>query len=204
MISGVLDMTGRRIIDLSCTIGPAQTYGKLYMPQKSKLPDGTLANDVTLCSHCGTHMEFPDHYYDDGRTAADYPIERFVTRCLLLDCGPGRIALECAARQLDAMQPGDSVLIRNSRQEGKAVVTEDLATWLAGRGLAILGIDHMATLGGDVPECRRVHEWVLGSGGLLLEGLDNLCALAREPFLLVALPWKAELDSTWTRALAIV
>lgn len=199
-----LDLTGMQIIDLSYKISSVDTHGKLFIPKKIQLSDGTLANEVTLSSHCGTHTEFPDHYYKDGRTAADYSIERFITRCLLLDCEPGRITLHEATRQLDVMRPGDSVLIRNIRQYEKTIVTEELAGWLAGRGISTLGIDFNATLGENISECRRVHELILEAGGLLLEGLDNLNSLVKKPFVLVALPWKAELDSTWTRALAII
>ncbi len=200
-----MDMMRMRIIDISYLVDGSDTKGKLYSPKRVKLFDGTFAHDVCLSTHCGTHMEFSDHYFDDGITSADYLPSRFISRCHLLDCIPGAVLAESAEDRLGGViKAGDSLILRNTDHKAKAYVTQGLADWIVERGLTILGIDYHSTLGKDISESRLVHDRIIGHGGLLLEGLDHLEDLPSSSFLLIALPWKATLDSTWTRAIAIL
>jgi arylformamidase len=44
-----------------------------------------ILQEVTMGSHVGTHVEFPYHHVKTGKTAADYPLERLVGDCVVLD-----------------------------------------------------------------------------------------------------------------------
>ena len=44
-----------------------------------------ILQEVKMGSHVGTHVEFPYHHLKDGKTAADYPLERLVGDAVVLD-----------------------------------------------------------------------------------------------------------------------
>ena len=44
-----------------------------------------IIQEIKMGSHVGTHIEFPYHHLKDGKSAADYPLERLVGDAVLLD-----------------------------------------------------------------------------------------------------------------------
>ena len=38
-----------------------------------------------MSSHVGTHVEFPYHHLKEGKSAADYPLERLIGEAVLFD-----------------------------------------------------------------------------------------------------------------------
>jgi kynurenine formamidase len=60
-------------------------------------------------------------------------------------------------------------------------------------------------LGKDVASTRKLHEILLSSDILLLEGLANLTKVESSTFFLIAFPYRARgIDSSFTRAVALV
>ena len=75
-----------------------------------------ILQEVKMGSHVGTHVEFPYHHLKDGKSAADYPLDRLVGDAVLLDFSHKK-AGEAITRQevIDLgieIRPGDIVLIR--------------------------------------------------------------------------------------------
>ena len=44
-----------------------------------------IIQEVKMGSHVGTHIEFPYHHLKNGKSAADYPLERLVGDAVVLD-----------------------------------------------------------------------------------------------------------------------
>ena len=57
-----------------------------YLPDiKYQQEDWYILSEITMCSHVGTHIEFPYHYVEDGSDAAEYPFKRCLGEGVVLD-----------------------------------------------------------------------------------------------------------------------
>ena len=47
--------------------------------------EGYLLKQLSSGMHSGTHIDFPAHFLEGGKTCADYSVERFIGRAVLID-----------------------------------------------------------------------------------------------------------------------
>ena len=201
-----LDFNRYRIIDISCTAQHSPEPLKPFVTEKSTLPDGTYAHRVTIGSHTGTHIEVGSHFYDHGESIEKYPLSSFIGRGILINAEPGLLTADFARKAIGhIIQPQDIIIIRNTRPAsgGKVYMTPESAGWFAEYRIKMLGIDGHASLGFSVEDARKVHDRILCYGGVFLEGLHHLQDIRKELFYVMAFPFKAQLDSSWTRAIII-
>lgn len=180
---------------------------------------GVRVSRISFGSHQGTHLDAPAHFYADGVTVDEIPLERLYGPARLIDFAPaGQLApktpltAEMFEQHAEAFTPGGRVVFRTGwdRMLGRPEYFTDLpsltleaAQWIAGRGICLLGMDiptPSKTAG------RPCHYELLGKGReiVLLEGLANLHALP-EHFILMAMPLRiAGGDGSPVRAVAIV
>jgi arylformamidase len=212
-----IDLSRYRVVDLSLEIIPDGTADRPFRAVRGVLPDGCFKYDITCThTHVGTHVEVPAHFWDNGPAVSDVPATSFMGPAVLLhitDATPG-MALDadyCARRLGGLIGPQDSVICRN---ESPATLTgkptdipyllPEAAEYLAGFRPRMLGIDTTVGLGHDIPEGRRIHEILMGSGCSFIEFMANLDDLRCDKFYLMALPFKVRgMDSGWCRAIAI-
>ena len=173
---------------------------------------------LTMGSHQGTHLDVPYHFFDDGRTIEEMPLERFFGPASLLDLAPGgnvpdgtAITVGMVERRGDLFEPGARVLLRTgwyrnfggeSYFRGFPTLTVEAARWIAERKIGLLGFDTPT----PSTEWLTVHHTLLGKGVemILVEGLTNLHLLP-ERFVFSALPLKIQRgDGSPVRACAIV
>ena len=50
-------------------------------------------SQITFATHLGCHMDAPRHYYKDGTSIGDIPIERLISRCVVIDAQKGKHGL---------------------------------------------------------------------------------------------------------------
>ena len=171
----------------------------------------TLADDyytlyvLTSSLHTGTHLDMPMHLLDDGRTAADFPADRFIGRGVLLDVR-GQNPIHMDARYEDIMKRDDVVLLytgfdeRYFQEEYFAchpVVSGELCDFLISQKIKLLGMDIPA------PDFApfAIHKALLSNDIFLLENLTNLSSLLDIPeFEVIALPLKIAAEASFTRA----
>jgi kynurenine formamidase len=65
-----------------------------YATQRDSIASGKTTNSLTvhMSNHVGTHVDFPSHFINNGKTLSDYPAERFIFSrpfiCRIpMDCG---------------------------------------------------------------------------------------------------------------------
>ena len=98
----------------------------------------------------------------------------------------------------------DPASLRSPNMGEKPCLAPAGAEWLAQRQIKMLGIDTVFRLGKDVEDGRAIHEILQSQDVCLIEFLDNLQALRKREFFFIALPCKVkQIDSSWTRAIAI-
>ncbi len=218
-------MNPKRIYDLS---QPVYANCPQY-PDKNPRPvqirllyslavNGVNKEIVELSTHTGTHCDAPFHFFDDGKTIDEIPLEAFVGPGAVLDLRfkePGSvIAREDVVRFADHIQPGDVVLLNTGgghrRANTKAFLTEypylsgEAAEYLADRGVKGVGIDAVSLGGYDDPsKAGPPHRALLGRGAFIVEELyfpDEV--MDGEKRLFCAVPIKLRgCSGAWTRAM---
>jgi kynurenine formamidase len=173
---------------------------------------------VELSTHTGTHCDAPYHFFEDGATIDEVPLETYVGRATILDLRgkmPGT-AIERAEveRFADRIDAGDVVLLNtgwgHKRANTKEFLTEyvylggEAAQYLVGRGVKGVGIDAVSMGGYDDPaKSGPSHRALLGSGKFIVEELyfpDDV--MDGKERLFVTAPVKLQGTSgAWTRAM---
>jgi arylformamidase len=189
---------------------------KLFRTMKDH---GVQVTQVELGTHQGTHLDAPAHFYADGVTVEQIPLERFYGPAVLVDLAPegalpGKtpITPEMLLPHRKKFEAQAKVIIRTGWEdmvgrEGYFTelpsLTLEAAQWIAETKIGLLGLDlpTPSKIAG-----RPVHYALLAKGTeiVLLEGLVNLRSLP-ERFILVAFPLRLRGgDGSPVRAVAIV
>lgn len=143
----------------------AEVMASFFGARAEDLPDRLgWANDmITACSHNGTHVDAPFHYYptcggERARTIDELPLEWFFSDGVVLDFSAkpagGLIEPDDLQRELARidyrLKPFDIVLIRTDADrlwgspeyfEAGAGVTAAATRWLIGQGIRVMGTD---------------------------------------------------------------
>lgn len=179
---------GRKmIIDISQEVFSCKVFPGDPAPLRNVLlsiEEGAVCNltAVSMCAHNGTHVDAPFHFIQNGRTIDRVPLEYFVGPCWVSK-QDGLVTGENATAILDKARNENAdkrILIA-----GKATVTEDAAQVFADHGVWLVGNESQTVGPEDAP--KRVHEILLGSGSVLLEGIV-LTGVAEGKYALHAAP----------------
>ena len=164
-------MRDNMIIDISQEVFSCKVFPGDPTPLRnilSSIEDGAVCNltAVSMCAHNGTHVDAPFHFIQDGKTIDRVPLDCFVGPCWV-SRHDGLVTGEDAADILDKAHNENAdkrILIA-----GKATVTEDAAQVFANHGVWLVGNESQTVGPENAP--KRVHEILLGSGAVLLEGI---------------------------------
>jgi kynurenine formamidase len=182
------------LIDLSHPL----EHGQLVYPKDPKIEvtwdrtvqeHGVNVSRLVMGSHQGTHLDAPFHFFEDGATLDQIPLERFFGPAELVDLAPGGmlepkspITAQMLSEHHGAFQPGAKVICRTGwhRMFGRPEFFADLpsltleaAEWIAGQGIGLLGMD---TPTPSKIAGRPCHYALLRKGVeiVIVEGLANL------------------------------
>ena len=175
------------IIDISQEVFTCKVYPGDPAPVRSILSsveNGEVCNltAISMCAHNGTHVDAPFHFIQDGKTIDRISLDCFVGPCWVsrhdgLVTGKDAAAILGKAHNENADK---RILIA-----GKATVTEEAAKVFADHGVWLVGNESQTVGPEDAP--KRVHEILLGSGAVLLEGIV-LADVAEGQYILHAAP----------------
>jgi arylformamidase len=219
-------MTGpARIFDLSQPVFPNCPQYPDHSPRPVQVRlfymlavQGVNKEIVELSTHTGTHCDAPYHFFEDGKTIDDVPLETYVGPSVIFDVrgkAPGSaIEAEDLAPSLDRLRPGSIALLNTGRGAVRANTANFLTDYvylgasgaqaLVDRGIKGVGIDAVSLGGFDDPKKAGLpHRIVLGSGAFITEELFFPDAVmdGRER-LFVATPIKLRgCSGAWARAM---
>ena len=175
------------IIDISQEVFTCRVYPGDPTPVRSILSsveNGEVCNltAISMCAHNGTHVDAPFHFVQNGKTIDRISLDCFVGPCWVsrhdgLVTGKDAAAILGKAHNENADK---RILIA-----GKATVTEEAAKVFADHGVWLVGNESQTVGPEDAP--KRVHEILLGSGAVLLEGIV-LTDVAEGQYILHAAP----------------
>ena len=212
-----------RLIDLSHRLEHGQPNFP-FDPKISVLVHNTVASigynitQISMSTHQGTHLDAPYHFYDDGKTVDQVPLDHFYGPAELIDLAPSShlppkepITLKMLEPHAEKFQSGAKVIYRTGwdRTFGTPecftefpTLTLEAARWIADRRIGLLGMDTMT----PSTDWKDVH-WTLLKKGVeivIVEGLTNLDKLP-EQFIFVGFPLNIKgRDGSPIRAVAIV
>lgn len=149
-------------------------------------------SELTIGSHCGTHIDAPLHMIPGGGDIESLPLDCYVGSCRVLTI-PAAIISEKMLEELD-IKEGERILFRTdpegrSQQKGRfnpAVLSMRAAQLLAGRRVKLVGIDSPTVENMELCD-GEVHRTLLGAGIAILEGVC-LKDATKERYMLSALP----------------
>ena len=183
---------------LSSTLFPGDPApeGKKIM----SMAEGDVCNLSTLfmCAHNGTHTDAPAHFFIDGKTVDQMPLEVFVGECYVARHN-GTVTANDAEEimsKASACEASERILIA-----GKATVSNEAAEVFATHKIKLIGNESQTV--GDENAPARAHEILLGKGIALLEGL-RLDGVEEGKYLLSSAPLNlAGFDGSPCRAILI-
>ena len=214
----MFDLKDYEIIDISHTVIPGEDADRPFAIQKALLQDNTFRYDILKThSHVGCHVEVGAHFYENGKSITDYPLERFYGPGVLLSVKEMIITSESCEKLLgNKIEEGDIVVIRNDTgikltkqqlyMEGEdrlPKLTPSAAKWIAKYKPKLIVLDYIR-FGEDIEETRQFHDILMSLDVNFVEFVDNLDKITKERFFVMALPYKVQgLDSSFCRAIVI-
>lgn len=173
---------------------------------------------VEISTHTGTHCDAPFHFFDDGKTIDETPLELYVGPAAILDLREKEIGASIQrddiARFADCIEPDDIVLLNTGGGQRRSNSNEFLTqyVYLDGEAAQLLvdlcvkgvGIDAVSLGGyGDLAKAGPPHRALLGNGKFIVEELyfPNEVMDGRKR-LFCAVPIKLRgCGGAWTRAM---
>lgn len=192
-----------RIYDISQEVFSSVLFPGDPAPEGKKImsmSEGDVCNLSTLfmCAHNGTHVDAPAHFFNDGKTVDQMPLDIFVGECFVARCD-GLVTAEAAEEILKKaakLGANERILIA-----GKATVSNEAASVFASHKIKLIGNESQTV--GDENAPARAHEILLGESIALLEGL-RLGGVEEGKYLLSSAPLNlAGFDGSPCRAILI-
>lgn len=173
-----------KIYDISQEVFSCAVFPGDPAPRKEVLKsmeDGALYNLTAfrMCAHNGTHVDAPRHFYKDGKTLSDMPLDSFVGHAYVC-AHEGDVSAADAEAILRKAGSAGRILIK-----GNAVVTLEAAQIFAQSGIRLLGNESQTVGPENAP--MAVHLALLGKDIVLLEGI-RLTDVPEGEYLLCAAP----------------
>lgn len=236
---------GRKVIDLSLEIVPAESW--VQFPKKivvgadepptrivtimdNRSTGNSFAQRIETTTQSFTHIDAPSHFFMDGITNEQVPLEKFIGEAVVIDMMHKNAGEEITAEDLEKtgvkINSGDIVIIRTGWTD-RAWGTEkfwvdmiclslDAGDWLIEKDIKSLALDfypdprpigrcvHCGGLYKLERSKWRNHHKFLKKGIILMEFLTNLGAIKKPRVTLICLPLKIKgSDGAPARVVAI-
>jgi arylformamidase len=193
------------IYDISLTISPdlpiwpgdpAPEFELIQSMEAGAVVNVTRMNSTV---HIGTHIDAPRHFFRDGGTVEQLPLELLTGPCYVAQLPDGIEAITAEVLERTEITSEMKRILfgtRNShlwaRGETKfqtdfVGITEDGAEWLLERGVQLVGVDYLSVA--PYADVMPTHLLLLGRGVIVVEGL-NLSRVMRGFYDLYCLPLK--------------
>ncbi len=189
------------IVDLSRTLVPGESSFSgdppfLVLPWHRHDVHGFATRALFLPEHAATHVDVPQHFFENAPGVEAIALERFFGRARALDLGGlPRPLEETLLRKLNVAE-GDVVLF-----VGNPKLTEEDAQALLACGVKGVGVEAESI---DEPPFP-LHRLFLGSGVLIYENLTNVACLVGKEALFFGFPLKvSSATASPVRAVAII
>ena len=210
--------SSRRTVDLSQPLANG-VRGVDISTATTIADNGWNSTTLSLYSHCGTHMDAPQHFLgDDGQTIDRQALDVCAGPARVIDLTPiserELITVDRFMAAAGSVQPGDRLLLRtdwhhrlgtDSYRDDLPRISIELARWLVEKGVSLIGVEAPSVADvNNLPEVTEVHQTLFRGGIVIVEGLINLDQLQQPVVEFIALPLRVtDGDGSPVRAIAI-
>jgi arylformamidase len=136
---------------------------------------------LTMSPHCGTHIDAPAHFIQDGKTIDEFPVQTFILPALVVEIEDNE-TIDVQELESLHINAGEALLFKteNSRRglSRAGVFTDEFvylslpaAEFCVERRLGLIGIDYI-TIEQYGAKAFPVHRKILAGNMLVLEGID--------------------------------
>lgn len=162
-----------KIFDISQPVFECAVFPGDPSPKKEVLmlvSEGAVCNlsAFSMCAHNGTHVDAPYHFYENGKTLKDMPLETWIGAAYVAG-HDGEVSADDAKRILENARAVSSECAERILIKGKAVVTNEAAEVFAQENIKLIGNESQTVGPENAP--RQVHLILLGKNIGLLEGI---------------------------------
>lgn len=188
------------LYDISRDVFKTEVYSGDPHPQAdwlSKIEYGEEYNlsSVSMCTHTGTHIDAPFHYFDDGAKIDEMPLSRFYGPCTVVTIS-GLITGEDMEQILPHCRK--KVLLRG---EGEVFLTPSAVFVMSDYGINLVGTDGLSLAQAD--DEFEIHRELFLHDILIIECLD-LSGVNDGNYILSAFPIKlGSLEAAPARAVLL-
>ncbi|MBQ7886305.1 MAG: cyclase family protein [Clostridia bacterium] len=188
-----------KIIDISQEIHADMTVypgdPRFHSHRVSSFKQGNMCevSELTIGSHCGTHIDAPLHMIPGGATLESMPLDCFIGPCRVLTL-PVNVITEKMLIERN-IKAGERILLRTDPKAAytpkngefnPAVLSVRAAQYLVQTGVRLIGIDAPTVENMEICD-GEIHRTLLSGGVAILEGL-LLDKADKENYFLSALP----------------
>jgi arylformamidase len=207
----------KRVYDISV---PVRTGGLIYpgnpeiaieLQQAISQGAGANVSHISFGSHTGTHVDAARHFFDDGRTIDQIPLEKLMGPAVLIAVDESLMSVGSADLEKFDLTGRKRVLIRSRNSaflndpefhRDYTFLAPDGAEYLVSLGVELVGVDYLSIEQFHSGH-HRTHRTLLERDVVIVEGLS----LSEPPpgeYDFVCLPLRLEgLDAAPARALLI-
>ncbi|MBR5301822.1 MAG: cyclase family protein [Clostridia bacterium] len=180
-------------ISLDMTVYPGDPCFHSRASSSFKHGDICEVSELTIGSHCGTHIDAPLHMIPGGAALETMPLDCFIGPCRVLTLPVGVVTEKMLIDR--HVSEGERILLRTdpgamyTPKNGKfnpAVLSLGAAQYLARTGVKLIGIDAPTVENMEICD-GEIHRTLLAGGVAILEGL-MLEKADQEKYFLSALP----------------
>lgn len=137
-------------------------------------------SEISMGSHCGTHVDAPHHFIDGRATVEELPLEALLGPVYVVEhtgeahitaADLERFGLPADARRLLVKTRNGRFAADDQFHQDFVGLEPDAGGWLARRGFLLVGIDYLS-IERFAAQTHEVHLTLLEAGVVVLEGLD--------------------------------
>ena len=178
-----------KIYDISQEVFGCQIYPGDPKPQKqilSSMEKGDLYNLTAfrMCTHNGTHIDAPFHFFEDGKTVDEICLDAFVGMAYVKECH-GIVSRDDAVKIIEKAREQNPEAAKRILIKGDAEVSLEAAKVFASSEILLFGNESQTV--GPIDAPMEVHQVLLGADIILLEGI-RLAEISEGVYLLNAAP----------------
>lgn len=160
---------------------------------------GYRESKISFFSHIGTHIDFPSHIIEDGKSLENFEIESFYGNGVVIDCRNSsktlRIGMEYVSKIKLFIEKVDFIIFytgwdkkwKTEEYQIYPEIEEELAIWLSELNLKGIGIDTLSIESGENKKFP-IHRKLLEKDVIIIENLNNLEDLVNKIFELTIFP----------------
>ena len=164
----------------------------------SLISQGGFCNlsELKIGSHCGTHIDAPSHFLENGRTIDQLALENLIGETTVFEFKNKENIDVCDIKQLrfDNVKRVLFKTVNSSYWKLSAFkkdfvyLTKDAAQYLVDKGIRLVGVDYLSVEKFE-SQLAETHNILLRNDVIILEGLD-LSTVEPGRYELIALPLK--------------